>query len=47
MKDVLDLTKKLVSISSVAGNYEAMDKVLEICGEKLKDYSFKEFVKKY
>lgn len=45
MKDVLDLTKKIVRIPSTTGNYKSLDKVLEICEDKLKDYSFKEFVK--
>lgn len=47
MKDeILELSKKLISIPSVKGNAAAINKVLDITKKELKDFNFKEFSKK-
>lgn len=45
MKDILDLTKKLISIPSVVGNEKAMTEILEICKKILKNFPSKKFIK--
>lgn len=45
MNNVLDLTKKLISVASTADNPSALEEVLKICKKELEGFNFKEYEK--